>query len=94
MDTTTKTRVVRVTPIEFKITINTVDLAERDLWRQELKTRHPCVEDTIPLKGWEFDTETGSAYYMTVVLNEDADYQQICALRAELKAYPLVFTEL
>jgi hypothetical protein len=86
VETTAKTRVVRVDPIEFKIMINTADLKERDLWRDELKMRHPCVEKTIPLQGWEFDTETGSAYLMIVVLNKDADYQQICALRAELKS--------
>jgi hypothetical protein len=85
VETTAKTKVVSVEPIEFKIMINTPDLKERDLWREELKTRHPCVEKTIPLMGWDFDTEIGSAYYLTVVLNKNADYEEICALRAELK---------
>lgn len=78
-------QVLRVGPISFPITISAMSVQEVSRWRHDLMLRHRCVLDAYVRSGFRVPGVTGIVYEIKITLDEEADCQQICALRAELK---------
>lgn len=78
-------KVKAVKPLEFDITITISSTAEASAWIDDLKARHTCIHKIVWMNEWGTFTFR-QIFDFTIVLDEDADYQQLCALRAELKA--------
>lgn len=78
-------QVLRVGPISFSVTVSAMSVQEVTRWRYDLMRRHQCVEDAYVRSGFHAPGVTGIVNEIKITLDEDADCQQICALRAELK---------
>lgn len=85
MSTTALAEVTSVKPIEFEITIKTASVNEVLPWMSDLRSRHTCIRTLTYIRGFTLYAGDGHVTEMKVSLYEDADYQQLCALRAELK---------
>lgn len=84
MSATTTAVVAKVGPIEFEATIHGDTTRDVVGMIQDIERRHPYVKVILPLR--TFELVTGTTYMVRIAMDEDADYQQLCTLRAELKA--------
>lgn len=78
-------QIVTVGPISFPATVNAVSRSRIEEWKSDLRLRHPGLKDIVPVQGYEIDSRLMFVRTVQVIMDEDADYQQICSLRAELK---------
>jgi hypothetical protein len=85
MNTQTAVDVVSVLPIEFSIAVKADSAWSAAKWSTDLKTKHPCIAEAQSVGGFFLDNGAGFISDIRITMEEDADYEQICALRAELK---------
>lgn len=77
--------IANVSPVTFNVTVKAATLAQINEWKSGLRERHTCIEKIDSVNGFD---SGGRLYYVRTfwfMLRSDADYQQICALRTELK---------
>ena len=83
IDMSTAAKVVKVDAIMFEVTIHGATLHSVENTKQDIRRRYACIDDVVSLRTYELIG--GVTSVVRIVMDEDADYQQICALRAELK---------
>jgi hypothetical protein len=82
MDTITPAKIVSIGPNMFEATIHGVTMSDVENIKKDIKHRHPRIDDILPMRSYELDN--GITSVVRVVMDEEADYQHLCALRAEL----------
>ena len=85
MSKTTPIVIVKVTPITFGVTVNATNDQNVDTWCSDMRSRHPCVAYILPVDKFDVPGTRELVREVRIILDTDADYRQICALRAELK---------
>lgn len=81
----TTVEVMNVKSMEFDIVLKMEPSEDLDEWVSDLKRKYLCIEEVKMLWG-ENDPTSVAICGLRIILDEDTDYQQLCALRAELKA--------
>ncbi|USN96009.1 MAG: hypothetical protein H6797_02905 [Candidatus Nomurabacteria bacterium] len=86
MDVATEIQVVKVAPITFIVTVNATSVQNVSSWKSDLMRRHCGVAEVTVASGFHVPGVRGLVNEIKITMDADADYQQLCALRAELKA--------
>ena len=81
----TGTQVVKVGPISFSISVNGDSVDSIKQWLRNLRSDHMCIAKTDVLDEYEILGTLPFVQTTRLTMDDDADYQQICALRAQLK---------
>lgn len=81
----TGTQVVKVGPIAFNISVNGDSPESLREWLRSLRSNHVCIAKTDVIDEYEILGTLPYVQTIRLTMDDDADYQQICALRAQLK---------
>ena len=84
--TTTKTiEVMAVGNVEFFVILKEAADLTIAVWQDDVKRRYPNVEH-LDVDNWYRSPEGYNIYTVKVTMHENTDFEQICAIRTELKS--------
>ena len=85
MTTTKNIEVMAVGNVEFFVILKESANLMIAAWQDDIKRRYPNVE-YLDVDDWYRNPAGYNIYTVKVTMHEDADFEQICAIRTELKA--------